>query len=163
VGRQPAGVDTRGGESARCHTNNAKPEVRNVKTLVAGVLGLWSMAALADSPNWVEIARPMSDTGVTVVYFDIANPIVDGSFRGYLVKTVLAAPFLATDGTKLAAVESVFVVDCTTGEGKAHRQGFVGTDGAEYPTSDTGWRPITKPPATDTLQAVRLRVCGAPP
>jgi hypothetical protein len=134
-----------------------------MKALVAGVLGLWSLAALADPPNWVEIARPMSDTGVTVVYFDVANPIVDGSFRGYLVKTTLAAPFAATDGTKLTAVESVFVVDCSTGEGKAHRQGYVGADGVEYSAGDPEWRSIDKPPATDTLQAVKLRVCATTP
>jgi hypothetical protein len=135
-----------------------------MKYVLALILCAVSYSALAAASHWVEVARPVSASGPTIIYFDDANRVVEGSYKGFNIKTEFSKPFSTTSAqgnpnVTFKAVVSQFVYDCQAHKGMGRRIGFVGINGVTYPSTDTVWRNVSRPPATDTLMYVQQRVC----
>jgi hypothetical protein len=120
---------------------------------------LLSTSAFAKTyQHWVEVGKTQGPNGLTSIMLDDARLIVDGDFNGFNVMTFYINPF-SFNGKQIGTILSLFEVNCHTGEGRARRLSFIDLDSNEIEVGDTSWKTITGPPATQTLEAVRQRVC----
>jgi hypothetical protein len=124
---------------------------------VALGIGAWLMTVGMAEPHWVEVGRPIGASGPSIVYLDDSAVIHENNYTGLRGKTILAAPG-TVDGAQITAVITIFEVDCGSGNGRGKRVSLLEANGAEHP-GDQPWRTIDRPPATDTINAVKLRVC----
>ncbi len=120
-------------------------------------IGVWIMTVGLADPHWVEVGRPIGANGTSIVYLDDSAVVQEEGYTGLRGKTVLAAPATA-DGVQITAAITMFEVNCSTGTGRGKRMALLEANGTEHP-GDQLWRTIDQPPATDTINAVKLRVC----
>jgi hypothetical protein len=140
----------------------SRPENRMKKILAAWLL--FSSVALAQTPNaanWVEVGKfETSNNGFATVYLDVSAIINEEGYSGYKAKTLLENPTPLTDANAvIVAWLATFEFNCATGVARAKRTGLLRTDGQVAPSGDSIWRTLDHPPATDTGEAVKQRVC----
>jgi hypothetical protein len=127
--------------------------------VLASLLGLFASMAFADNaPNWVEVDRLTTPMGPVFIYLDVANVISEDGYDGFLTKTVIQNGAIDSQKNIIVELQSIFEYNCHTQLGRAKRVARITKDGTVLPRAGI-WRSVGGSPASETLEAVKRRVC----